>query len=219
VPGSPGLLPPDSPWYQAPGTAYPLDLATSRQNLVSLGYQETPQGWQKNGKNLELELLCSANYARVAEYLHKALQNLGIKIQLRALDYTILDQKGRAGDFDLALSGHGGLGGDPNILNDVTQGRFAAEFLGGYQPSAKLGQLLAAQLVCLDQKRRRQLVAEVQEQLAVELPTLPLYYPTQYFAHDGRVARFFTQGGIAKGIPSYLNKLAVLPGAKSTPAP
>jgi peptide/nickel transport system substrate-binding protein len=166
-----------------------------------------------------LDVLAAPGVGRVAEYLQKAFRNLGVSVHLRPLDHTILDQKVRTHDFDLALSGHGGLGGDPKILNDVTQGRFAAEFLGGYQPSADLSRLLTDQLFTLDDASRRKLVAEIQEKLAEELPTLPLYYPTQYFAHDGRVPWFFTRGGIAKGIPIYFNKIALLPGAKPPPAP
>jgi peptide/nickel transport system substrate-binding protein len=219
LPGSPGLLPPDSAWFHAPVTNYAFNPAASRRLLLSLGYQDTPQGWLKDGKILELALLSAPGYARVAEYIQKAFQNIGVIVHLRPLDHTILDQKVRTHDFDLALSGHGGLGGDPTILNDMTRGRFAAEFLGGYQPPADLSRLLAAQLFTLDDQRRHQLVADIQERLAAELPTLPLYYPTQYFAHDGRVPWFFTQGGVAKGIPIYFNKIALLPGAKPPPAP
>jgi len=219
LPGSPGLLPPDSPWFQAPSTRYAFDPAASRRLLASLGYHPGPEGWQREGKILELSLLTAPAYARVAEYLQKAFRNIGVSVHPRPLDHTILDQKVRTHDFDLALSGHGGLGGDPKILNDVTQGRFAAEFLGGYQPSADLSRLLAGQLFILDDPSRRKLVAEIQEKLAEELPTLPLYYPTQYFAHDGRVPWFFTRGGIAKGIPIYFNKIALLPGAKPPLAP
>lgn len=219
LPGSPGLLPPDSPWYHAAMTTYPFDPGASRQLLSSLGYQETPRGWLKDGKILDLELLCAPNYARVAEYLQKSFHAIGITVHLRPLDHTILDQKVRAGEFDLALSGHGGLGGDPKILNDVTQGRLAMEFLGGYQPSAALSRLLADQLLTLNDQSRRRQVADIQEKLAEELPSLPLYYPTQYFAHDGRVPWFFTQGGIAKGIPIFVNKIALLSGATAPPAP
>jgi len=128
-------------------------------------------------------------------------------------------EAGAGGAFEtiagnLALSGHGGLGGDPKILNDVTQGQLAAAFSGSYQPSAALSQALSNQLYVMDETRRHQIVAEIQERLAQELPTLPLYYTTEYYAHDGRVPWFFTKGGIAKGIPICFNKIALLPGAK-----
>jgi peptide/nickel transport system substrate-binding protein len=213
LPGSPGLLPPDSPWYNAKVKPYAYDPAAARRLLASLGFTETPPGLAREGKVLQLELLCSAPYARVAEYLQGALKSLGITLNLRMTDQTVLDQRVRANAFDLALSGHGGLGADPKIIADVTQGRLAAEFLGGYQPPAPLGRLLEEQLYAGNLDRRQQLVAQIQELLAAELPALPLFYPTHYMAHDGSVPWFFTRGGIAKGIPIFFNKIALLTAA------
>jgi len=209
-PGSPGLFPPDSPWYQAPQTTYPFDPGAAVRLLTSLGYQRTPRGWERQGQVLELELLSGPRFARAAEYVKQACQDIGLKIHLRQVDHSILDQRVKNQQFDLALSGHGGLGGDPKFIYDVTLGPLAAEFLGGYQPTPESAQLLTDQLHTLDQARRRQQVAQVQEQLARELPSLPLYYPTWYLGHNGRVSWFFTRGGIAKGIPLYFNKAALL---------
>jgi peptide/nickel transport system substrate-binding protein len=215
---SPGLLPPDSPWYEAPKTAYPFDPEAAARLLASLGYQQTTKGWQRDGQVLEMELLSGPAYAREAEYVKKALQGIGLTVRLRQVDHSILDQRVKSQQFDLALSGHGGLGGDPKIINDVSLGPLAAEFLGGYQASAALIRLLTDQLHTLDEEQRRLLVARVQEQLAQELPSLPLYYPTWYLGHDGRLPWFFTKGGIAKGIPIYFNKIALLP-AQAPPSP
>jgi peptide/nickel transport system substrate-binding protein len=211
LPGSPGLLPPDSPWYHAQVRRYTYDPAAAHRLLGSLGFSETSAGLTNGGKILELEMLCTAPYARVAEYIQRALKPRGIFLNLRPVDQTVLDQRVRANAFDLALSGHGGLGGDPKIISDVTQGRFAGEFLGGYRPPPTLSRLLEAQLYTVNEKRRKQLVARIQELLAEDLPALTLFYPTQYMAHDGSVPWFFTKGGIAKGIPIYYNKTALLP--------
>lgn len=214
-PGSPGLLPPDSPWYSAPQTTHSFDPSAAARLLASLGYQRTPMGWERQGQVLELELLSGPRYGREAEYLKKAFQKIGLNVRLRQVDHSILDQRVKTQQFDLALSGHGGLGTDPKIIYDVSLGPLAAEFLGGYQPSVKFAQLLRDQLHTLDQAERRRLVAQIQEQLAQELPNLVLYYPTWYLGHDGRIPWFFTKGGIAKGIPIYFNKMALL----SAPAP
>ncbi len=215
-PASPGLLPPDSPWYEAPQTTYPYNPETAAQLLASLGYQRTAEGWQRDGQLLDLELMSGPTYAREAEYVKKSLEALGLRIRLRQVDHSILDQRVKTQQFDLALSGHGGLGGDPKIINDVSLGPLAAEFLGGYQASPELVRLLTDQLHTLDEGRRRRLVGRIQEQLAQELPSLPLYYPTWYLGHDGRIPWFFTKGGIAKGIPIYFNKVALLtPAAPS----
>jgi peptide/nickel transport system substrate-binding protein len=127
-----------------------------------------------------------------------------------------LDHLVKSHTFDLALSGHGGLGGDPKIINDVTLGKIASEFSGDYQPSEKLSQLLEMQLHTLDEPARRKLVDQIQELLANELSALPLCYPTQYLAHNGQVNWFFTKGGVAKGVPTFFNKSALLPVASPT---
>jgi peptide/nickel transport system substrate-binding protein len=218
-PGLPGLLPPDSPWHCATKTSYPFDQVAAQRLLASLGYQRTDKGWERDGQVLDLELLTAPVYAREAEYLKKAFEGIGLGVRLRQVDYAILDQRVKTRQFDLALSGHGGLGADPKIINDVTMGPLAADFFGGYQPSPPLAQLLLDQLHTLDKAKRRQLVARVQELLAEELPAVPLYYPTWYLGHDGRIPWFFTRGGIAKGIPVYFNKIALLPGVAPSSSP
>jgi len=211
LPASPGLLPPDSSWYQASQTLYGYNPAAAARLLASLGYRRTAGGWEREGQVLELELLTAPAYARVGEYLEKSFREIGLAVRLRQMDHVVLDQRVKSQQFDLALSGHGGLGADPKMINDVSLGPLAAEFLGGYQPSPQLTQLLADQLHSLDQNQRRKFVAQIQELLARELPALPLYYPTWYLGHDGRLPWFFTKGGIAKGIPTYFNKMALLP--------
>jgi peptide/nickel transport system substrate-binding protein len=69
LPAFPGLLPPDSPWYHAPQTTYPFDPEAAVGGLASLGYQRTPDGWQRDGQVLQLELLTAPPYARAAEYV------------------------------------------------------------------------------------------------------------------------------------------------------
>jgi peptide/nickel transport system substrate-binding protein len=218
LPASPGLLPPDSPWYHAPQASYPFDPEAAVRLIESLGYRRTSEGWMRDGQLLELELLSGPQYARAAEYLKKSCQDIGLTVHLRQVDHSILDQRVKKQEFDLALSGHGGLGGDPKFINDISMGPLAQEFLGGYQPPRQLVQLLTGQIHTLDESKRRRLVDQVQERLAYELPALPLYYPTWYLGHDGRTPWFFTKGGIAKGIPVYFNKVALLPRA-APPSP
>ena len=62
LPASPGLLPPDSPWYHAPQTAYPLDPKAAVHLLESLGYRRTSEGWMRDGQLLELELFSGPQF-------------------------------------------------------------------------------------------------------------------------------------------------------------
>ena len=45
---------------------------------------------------------------------------------------------------------------------------------------------------------------------AEDLPAITLYHPAWYWAHDGKVSLYYTDGGIASGIPIPLNKMTLL---------
>jgi len=77
-----------------------------------------------------------------------------------------------------------------------------------YDSNQTLNQLLEAQLSEMDAEERKELVWQIQEIYAEDLPALTLYYPNWYWAHDGSVDLFYTKDGIAIGIPIPLNRLA-----------
>ncbi len=210
LPGSPGLIPPDSSWYNPGAEQYEYDPAKAQELLVSLGYIRQGNYLAKDGQVLELELLFrgtgSIAEQRAAELIKEQLEGVGIKINLQSLEAKTLDNRVKEWKFDLALSGHGGLGGDPRIINRVTleQGINSAR----YAADEELSAVLAKQLGEMDQEKRRELVNRAQELYAREMPALALYYPTSYWAHDGLVNLYYTWGGVASGVPIPLNKLA-----------
>lgn len=214
LPGSPGLLPPDSTWYEAPAEQYPYDPEKAEELLRGLGYVRRGDYYEKGGQVLELELLVRGDSApaggspgeREGELIKAQLERVGIKVNLRSLEAKTLDNRVAEWQFDLALSGHGGLGGDPEILNRVILGQGFNS--ARYQESQELNQLLQAQVREMDVAKRKALVGRVQEVYARELPALPLYYPTWYWAHDGSVNLYYTAGGVGSGVPIPLNKMA-----------
>ncbi|MFQ6112224.1 MAG: ABC transporter substrate-binding protein, partial [Nitrospinota bacterium] len=201
LPGEPGFLPPESPWYAPPVRTYPYAPERARGLLKELGLGAGAGG------RVELELLTTRPFRRVAQLLKSQLLRVGISLTLTGLDGAALASRVLKWDFDLALMGHGGMGGDPEILNRMVLWKSAvsARFC-----SPALKSVLLRQVEEMDPRRRRELVLEAERLFAEELPSLALYYPTQYWAHDGSVPWFFTRGGIALGIPWPLNKLALL---------
>ncbi|GFN22791.1 ABC transporter substrate-binding protein [Thermanaeromonas sp. C210] len=211
LPGSPGLIPPDSSWYNPGAEQYGYNPARAQELLAGLGYTRRGDYLTRDGQVLELELLfrgtgSSMAEQRAAELVKEQLERIGIKINLQSLEAKTLDNRVKEWKFDLALSGHGGLGGDPRILNRVTleQGINSARYTNNEELSA----VLARQLLEMDLEKRRQLVNRAQELYAREMPALPLYYPTSYWAHDGLVGLYYTWGGVGSGVPIPLNKLA-----------
>lgn len=216
LPGSPGLVPPDSPWCndKVAGSAE-RDLKKVDEILSGLGYSKNSSGfYDKNGKQLELELLVSAGSSgvpgfpgeREAEYIKKQLEEAGIKINARSLESKSLDSRVNEWKFDLALSGHGGMGSDPDGLSRIIGGN---SFLSArYTQNALLNSLLKLQVSESNVEKRRELIYKIQEVYASELPAIPLYYPNWYYAHNGLVNIYSTYQGIASGVPAPINKMS-----------
>jgi peptide/nickel transport system substrate-binding protein len=203
--GSPGMIPPTSGWYNPNTPQYEYDPAKARRLLEELGYELKDGYFTKDGEVLELELLATADFKEVGQFIKQQLEEAGIKIDFRTLEAKTVDTKVEAWDFDLAVYGHGGLY-EPSFLKTVIidEGFKSAR----YTSNETLNQLIEAQLTEMDADQRAELIFHIQEVYAQDLPALTLYYPKWYWAHDGTVNLFYTMDGIAIGIPVPLNRMA-----------
>ncbi len=206
--GSPGLYASDNPWYNPDQEQYPHDLAKAGRLLEELGYEKKEGGqyYTKEGEAEEIEILVTADTERQGELIKKQLDGAGIKVNLRSVDAKTLDSLVGAWQFDMALSGHGGLGGDPIILNKVVLDQKSFNS-ARYDEDAKLNGLLQKQIAEMDPAKRRELVDQAQELIAEDLPALPLYYTDSYWASDDKVSYYYTYGGVGSGVPIALNKM------------
>ena len=218
-PGNPGLLALDSPWYN-PEPQLSFEPAKTAELLQGLGYVRNGAFWEKDGVPLTVELLVAPGgigvpgspQERQGEFIKGQLEQAGIRVAIRALDAKAIDSRVAEWNFDLALSGHGGIGGDPQVLVRMITGD---NFLSArWKANEELTRVLAEQTETNDPAQRRQLVFEVQQLYAEDLPALPLYYPTWYYAYNDRVRPFFTFQGVANGIPQPFNKLQFIEGGK-----
>ena len=82
------------------------------------------------------------------------------------------------GDYELALIGHGGWGGDPDMLRRT----YATGAIPGYS-NEEIDKLADLQLMELDEDKRREVVFELQERIGEELPLIPLYNTTGYIVY------------------------------------
>ena len=83
-----------------------------------------------------------------------------------------------------------------------------------WKENRELTAALAGQTAALNPEKRRQLILRIQELYADDMPAIPLYYPTWYYAHNKRSPVFFTFQGVANGIPQPFNKLQYIEGGK-----
>ena len=229
MPASYGLLSVDHDMYN-PGTpSYAFNPEKARTLMESMGYQKAADGfYQKDGRPLKLELLSSnitvagqSAADRDGEVIKKQLEQVGIRVDLVNLEQTTTDSKVKSWNFDLAVSGHGGVSGDPRILNEMISSQYGAGSVNSacYDDAPELNRLLEAQMLEMDQDKRKAIVYKIQEVYAEELPALSLYYPDSMAAYspDKGIVWYYTQGGISKGIPIPQNKMSLIKtGDRST---
>ena len=214
IPASPGIIPRDNPFYNKDTEQYPYNPVKAEKILQDLGYIKKDLYYEKEGQPLALELLVSgtgigvpgAPSEREGEIIKEQLKKAGISIHLRSLESKTLDTLVNEWKFDLALSGHGGLGGDPEILNRMILGQGFNS--ARYDRHKGLQELLNTQVQEMEPEERIKKIHWIQEIFAEELPCLYLYNPNWYWAHDGRLDLFYTAQGIAIGVPLPLNKLS-----------
>ncbi len=211
VEGSAGLMPPaNSKWHNEDVPEYGYDINKAKEILKDMGISTGEGGYYYNdGDIIELELAVSgSDFERDARIIMENLEDLGIKINMVSYEAKTLDSKIENWDFDIAIIGHGGLGGDPESLNRVIIGEGFNSVR--YFENDRLIELLKMQVAEMDEDARIQMLYEIQEIYAEELPSITLYYPEWYWAHNKNADIFFTREGIAIGIPLPLNKIAFI---------
>ncbi|MFC1926237.1 ABC transporter substrate-binding protein [Chloroflexota bacterium] len=202
--GSLGILPPTSVWYNPDTPQYQYDPGKARQLIEGLGYYMEGDHFVKNGQTLKLSLIAAADYKDLGQFITQQLEQIGIDIDFQILEGKTVDAKVGAWDFDLSIYGHGGLF-DPSILqrNILGEGFNSAR----YSSNTELTQLLKAQLTEMDAQQRKDMVFQIQELYAEDVPALTLYYPKSYWAHDGSLSLYYTMDGVAIGVPIPLNRM------------
>ncbi len=222
TPASYGLLSIDHEMYNPDTPSYSFDPVKTRELIRAMGFQEDSNGFfHKNGQPLKVELLASTITVggqsvpdRDGEVIRRQLENAGITVELVSLEQTTTDSKVRNWDFDLAISGHGGISGDPRILNEMISSEYGAGSVNSarFDENPELNALIKEQMLEMDHERRKELVYKIQEVYARDLPAISLYYPDSYAAYnpDKGIEWFYTRGGISKGIPIPQNKMALI---------
>lgn len=215
TPGSPGYVSPDlREWYNPEISKYPHNPNKAKEILDSLGYKDNNRDGIRempDGKKLSFEMI-AFNQGQEAEVVKNMLKAVGIEIKIRALDKGAHDSLIANQQYEIALNGHGGIGGDPVFLNQLVANPKSKNHSNDMYKNPEYVKLANQQVKITNPAERKKVVDEMQVILAQDLPTIPLYYRKMYFAYQpGKVDDwFFTPGGIASGIPTELNKLVFL---------
>lgn len=189
VPGSPGIIPPDHVWYDPSVPRYEPDAAKALSLLAGLGYRDRDgDGYLENerGEKLVLGLLTDDKAVRLAEIIRQQLRAIGIEVKVEAVEMKTRDARVAGGQYEMAITGHGGWGGDPDYLRQrfapVSSGLSVTAGTPGYC-NPQVEELARRQLEEVEPGRRRQAICELQHLLAQDLPELPLYMTTGYLVY------------------------------------
>lgn len=221
-PGNPGHIHPTSEWYSQDVKSYDYDAEASKKLLASVNIADSNGDGvvEYNGKELTYEFIVPEEYVSVAEMLKKYFWDIGINIEVKAMDQNSVASLIKEGKFTLAFNGHGSFGGDPVLLKgfvseETTASTPQVTTQGGKSwYNKEFNEVFNQQLSELNNKARYELVAELQEIIAEELPTLTLYYNKSYSAYNPEVfdGWFYTKDGVALAVPTIHNKLVFVRG-------
>jgi peptide/nickel transport system substrate-binding protein len=195
--GNDGIVPPGSPWFNPSVKGYPFDLARAKALL--------------GGQQISVDLLTDPT-SREPDLMAPMLAAAGITLNVKRADQKTRTELQRSGQFDLALTGHIGIAGDPDFLRRWYSGEETNAFaLGTSFSDPEFDRLGKEQAATPDADKRRPLVYRMQEVMAEQLPTILLYHRRFVWAYDSsKLAPMATYGGLMNGIPFPHNKLVFL---------
>ena len=205
IPANTGIIHPESEWYNPALPSYEYNPAKANETLDSLGFFDTDGDGIREypeGDDLEFELITVGRYTSEAYLIQSQLEKVGIKIDVKAMDWGTVDAILKEGNFYLAINGHGGIV-KPTIQPDwpaTTYDNPAYQSL--YEEQKKI----------LDYDQRKSRIYQLQEIIADDLPVYTLYHPKMCSVYNPEKLDtwFFTKDGVGQGIPIEMNKLIFL---------
>lgn len=215
-PGSAGFLPAPNPYSTKDVEQYAHNPQKAAELLDKAGYQlKDGQRQRPDGSPLTMPLLFASSLARVAELVRTQLSQIGVRVDLRSSDPGTASQLENAGNYEVALATYGGLGSDPEFMNRVYDSPDQVQLwyrAWGYK-SAEFDRLAQAQLRTFDQASRMDLVRQMQQVVARDVPMMPLYYPRRFVIYV--ISVFDNWYFTPLSTPLALNKQAFVTGQKT----
>ena len=179
-------------WGQAQLTPYAYDPAQSRQLLAEAGY---PDGFKTELWYMSASRPYFPEPKVIAEALQAMLADIGIEVDLKAVDWGSYLEKVGKGEHKMALGGWIGDTGDPdNYLYVMLDDNNVDTQRGGSNlclfKNAEVHQRLVRARQIVDQAERAKLYEEAQQVLHEQAPSLPLVHAHQVGAHHPKLEGF-----------------------------
>lgn len=224
--GNPGFLPPTHPFH-VDVEQYAYDPDQANRILDDAGYRRPDSGAVRqapDGTPLSFELITHATApAALPDLLKATLADVGIELRLRNLELPQLFAAKTAHDYDMLVNLYPGPVGttpnsDPDILRPVYHSEPPNQLYNasGYA-NDDVDRLLEEQVATFDEDERMPMIADIQRQVAEDLPVAILYYTTMFFVYRKDVFDqwYYTEKGFGPGIPDAYNKHMFVTGRKT----
>ena len=161
------------------------NVGRARKLLADAGWKDTNgDGFvDKNGKNLELDYYFCSNLAELPLFAEATLSDarrVGIKVNLKNVDYNEIDKLGREGAGDLCISNILTVQGDPEVFMNMyvktNENNSNPDNRGGFS-NAMYDELSDRLAVEFNPAKRRELIIGMEKIALEELPLIVYGYP------------------------------------------
>jgi len=171
-----GPLPPNIFGYdpEVENYGYKYNQEEAIQLLESSGWSKNSKGiMEKNGEELSLELMISADANQRAQVIQAMVKEIGINIEIQSVESATLIEKAGDGDFELAFLGYSY--NDPDILYLL----FHSSQIGGLNHARvnnkELDVLLEEGKAEMDLEKRKEIYINAQKIIVEEAYWAPIY--------------------------------------------
>ncbi|MDO4179307.1 MAG: ABC transporter substrate-binding protein [Phascolarctobacterium sp.] len=190
--------------YMAPSTDYgykdlyasnpdKFNVESAKKLLAEAGWKDTNNdGYvDKNGKNLELDFAFYSSRAELpicAESTQSYAKAVGIKVNLKPVDYNVLDKIGREGGADLIISNVLCMqAGDPEVFMNMYLKTGQEQNGCGYS-SAEFDALSDKLGVEFDPAKRREIIIDMQKVILKDAASLVFAHPKTNMVSSSAIA-------------------------------
>lgn len=184
---SDSVLPPQHWAYNGDVAHYPYDPEKAKSLLDQAGYGEGKDGIRFH---LTMKVSVQETSRLLAAVLQQQLRKIGIALDIRSFEFTTFYADVTRGAFQLySLRWLGYSNEDPDIFEYAFYSQsFAPKAANrSYYSNPRVDQLIEEGRRTLDQQKRKEIYAEIQKILALELPYIDLWYMDNVLVHSTRV--------------------------------
>lgn len=166
--------------YFFQGTQMDFNPAKAERLLLELGAEKKEGFYYLNGEPLQLELIISSNknVFEIAKIIEYELAQVGVKIDVKSMEWGTFMRRYKAGQFDLVLAQWVGFTG-PGILNYIFHSKSIPPNGGnrGRYRNSRFESLYAQSLEAKNQSQRSDLVKKAVQEVFEDVAYVSLWHP------------------------------------------